>query len=61
MAELANDRLKREVAECEDLAVDLAQELAWYRDQARHWKNVSALALVSLAGVFVLVVVGWVR
>ena len=59
MAELANDRLEREVAECKDLAVQLAHERARYRDQARHWKNVSALALVSLAGVFVLVVVGW--
>ena len=61
MTEIANDRLEREVAEGKDLAVKLAQERARYRDQARHWKNVSALALVSLAGVFVLVVVGWVR
>ena len=61
MTEIANDRLEREVAEGEDLAVELAQERARYRDQARHWKNVSALALTALAGVFVLVVVGWVR
>lgn len=61
MTEIANDRLEREVAEGEDLAVKLAHERARYRDQARHWKNVSALALTALAGVFVLVVVGWVR
>ena len=47
--------------EGEELAVELAHERARYRDQARHWKNVSALALTALAGVFVLVVVGWVR
>ena len=59
MTEIANDRLEREVAEGEDLAVKLAQERARYRREARHWKNVSALALTALAGVFVLVVVGW--
>ena len=61
ITEIANDRLTREVAEGEDLAVELAQERARYRREARHWKQVAALALVSLAGVFVLVVVGWVR
>jgi hypothetical protein len=61
MTEIANDRLTREVMEGEDLAVKLAQERAGYRDQAQHCKNVAALALVSLAGVFVLVVFGWVR
>lgn len=61
MTEIANDRLEREVAEGEDLAVQLAHERARYRREARHWKQVAALALVSLAGVFVLVVVGWVR
>ena len=61
ITEIANDRLTREVAEGEELAVELAQERARYRNEARHWKQVAALALVSLAGVFVLVVVGWVR
>ena len=61
MTEIANDRLTREVMEGEDLAVELAQERAGYRDEAQHWKHVSALALVALAGVFVLVVVGWIR
>tara|TARA_R110000868_G_scaffold160587_1_gene390321 strand:- start:123 stop:365 length:243 start_codon:yes stop_codon:yes gene_type:complete len=61
ITEIANDRLAKEVAEGEDLAVKLAHEGARYRDQALHWKNVAALALVSLAGVFVLVVVGCVR
>lgn len=61
MTEIANDRLEREVMEGEELAVKLAQERARYRREARHWKQVAALALVSLAGVFVLVVVGWVR
>ena len=59
VTEIANGRLTREVMEGEELAVELAQERARYRDQARHWKNVSALALTALAGVFVLVVVGW--
>jgi hypothetical protein len=61
VTEIANDRLEREVAEGEDLAVKLAQERARYWNEARHWKNVSALALTALAGVFVLVVFGWVR
>jgi len=61
VTELANDRLTREVAEGEDLAVELAQERARYRDEARHWQNVAALALVALAGVFVLVVIGFIR
>lgn len=61
ITEIANDRLAREVMEGEELAVELAQERARYRCEARHWKQVAALALVSLAGVFVLVVVGWVR
>ena len=61
VTELAHDRLAREVMEGEELAVELAQERARYRREARHWKQVAALALVSLAGVFVLVVVGWVR
>ena len=61
VTELANDRLAREVMEGEELAVELAQERARYRREARHWKQVAALALVSLAGVFVRVVVGWVR
>lgn len=61
ITEIANDRLEREVAEGEELAVELAQERARYRREARHWKQVAAMALVSLAGVFVLVVVGWVR
>ena len=61
ITEIANDRLAREVMEGEELAVELAQERARYRREARHWKQVAALALVSLAGVFVLVVVGWVQ
>ena len=61
ITEIANDRLAREVMEGEELAVELAQERARYWREARHWKQVAALALVSLAGVFVLVVVGWVR
>ena len=61
VTEIANDRLTREVMEGEELAVELAQERARYRDEAQHWKHVSALALVSLAGVFVLVVVGFIR
>ena len=61
ITEIANDRLAREVMEGEELAVELAQERARYRREARHWKQVAAMALVSLAGVFVLVVVGWVR
>jgi hypothetical protein len=61
VTEIANDRLTREVAEGEDLAVELAQERARYRDQAQHWKHVSALALLALAGVFVLVVIGFIR
>jgi hypothetical protein len=59
--EIANDRLEREVMEGEELAVKLAQERARYRDEARHWKHVAALALVALAGVFVLVVIGFIR
>ena len=59
ITEIANDRLTREVAEGEELAVKLAHERARYRNEARHWKNVAALALTALAGVFVLVVVGW--
>jgi len=61
VTEIAHDRLEREVIEGEELAVKLAQERARYRDEARHWKHVSALALTALAGVFVLVVFGWVR
>ena len=61
VTEIANDRLTREVNEGEDLAVKLAQERARYRDEARHWKHVAALALVALAGVFVLVVIGFIR
>jgi len=61
VTEIANDRLEREVIEGEELAVKLAQERAGYRDEAQHWKHVSALALTALAGVFVLVVFGWVR
>lgn len=61
VTEIANDRLTREVNEGEDLAVELAQERARYRDEAQHWKQVAALALTALAGVFVLVVFGWVR
>jgi len=61
VTEIANDRLEREVAEGEDLAVKLAQERARYRREARHWKNVAALALVSLAGLFALVVIGFIR
>jgi len=61
VTEIANDRLEREVIEGEALAVELAQERARYRDEARHWQNVAALALTALAGVFVLVVFGWVR
>ena len=61
ITEIANDRLTREVAEGEELAVKLAHERARYRNEARHWKNVAALALTALAGVFVLVVFGWVR
>ena len=61
VTEIANDRLEREVIEGEALAVELAQERARYRDEARHWKHVSALALTALTGVFVLVVFGWVR
>ena len=59
ITEIANDRLTREVAEGEELAVKLAHARARYRNEARHWKNVAALALTALAGVFVLVVVGW--
>jgi hypothetical protein len=61
VTEIANDRLTREVIEGEELAVKLAQERARYRDEARHWKHVAALALVALAGVFVLVVIGFIR
>lgn len=61
VSEIANDRLEREVAEGEDLAVKLAQERTRYRDQARHWKNVAGIALVALAGVFVLVVAGRIK
>lgn len=61
MTEIANDRLEREVAEGEDLAVKLAQDRARYRDQARHWKNVAGIALVALAGVFVLVIAGRIK
>jgi len=61
VTEIANDRLTREVIEGEELAVKLAQERARYRDEARHWKHVAALAMVALAGLFVLVVVGWIR
>lgn len=61
VTELANDRLKVEVAEGEALAVELAHERARYRREARHWKNVAALALLSLAGLFVLVVIGFIR
>lgn len=61
MTEIANDRLTKEVMEGEELAVELAQERARYRDQARHWKNVAALALVALAGVFVLVIAGRIK
>lgn len=61
VTEIANDRLTREVIEGEELAVELAQERARYLDEAQHWKNVAALALTALAGVFVLVVFGWVR
>ena len=61
LTEIANDRLTREVMEGEELAVELAQERARYRNEARHWKQVAALALVALAGVFVLVVIGFIR
>jgi len=61
VTELANDRLTREVMEGEDLAVELAQERARYRDEARHWKNVAALALTGLAGLMVIIGLGWVR
>ena len=59
ITEIANDRLTREVMEGEELAVELAQERARYRREARHWKNVAAMALVALACMFaVLVVLG---
>ena len=61
VTEIANDRLEREVAEGEDLAVELAQERARYRDEARHWKNVAALALTGLTGLMVIVGLGWIR
>lgn len=61
MTEIANDRLTKEVMEGEELAVELAQERARYRDQARHWKNVAGIALVALAGVFVLVIAGRIK
>ena len=61
VSEIANDRLEREVAEGEDLAVELAKERARYRDEARYWKNVAGIALVALAGVFVLVIAGRIK
>ena len=61
VTEIANDRLEREVIEGEELAVKLAQERARYRDQARHWKNVAALALTGLAGLMVIIGLGWIR
>jgi hypothetical protein len=61
VTEIANDRLEREVAEGEDLAVELAQERARYRDEARHWQNVAALALTGLAGLMVIIGLGWIR
>ena len=36
ITEIANDRLAREVMEGEELAVELAQERARYRNEARH-------------------------
>lgn len=61
ITEIANDRLTKEVMEGKELAVELVQERARYRDQARHWKNVAGIALVALAGVFVLVVAGRIK
>ena len=58
---VANEELEREVMEGEELAVELAQERARYRKEARHWKNVAGIALAMLAGVFVLVVAGWIK
>lgn len=59
--EIENDRLKLEVSEGEQLAVELAQERARYRDEAKHWRVVARLALAVLVSVFVMVVAGWVR
>jgi len=54
---IENDRLTREVNEREELAVELAQERARYQREARHWKNVAGLALVSLACLFAVVLI----
>tara|TARA_R110000868_G_scaffold375338_1_gene639836 strand:- start:289 stop:543 length:255 start_codon:yes stop_codon:yes gene_type:complete len=59
LLDVANERLTMEVAQGDALAVELARERAKYRNEARHWKNVAALALVALACLFaVLVVLG---
>ena len=61
VTEIENDRLKKDVARGEALAVELAQERARYRDEAKHWRVVARLALAVLVSVFVMVVAGWVR
>ena len=61
MTEIANDRLTREVIEGGDLVIELALGRARYRDEARHWKGVAALALTGLAGLMVIIGFGWIR
>lgn len=46
----------QEVREAVELLDDAMAERNRYREQARHWKNVAALALVSLAGLFAFMV-----
>lgn len=61
LLDVANERLTLEVAQGEALVDELAQERAKYRNEARRWKNVAAVALVALVLVFVMVVAGWIR
>ena len=62
MTEIANDRLEREVAEGEDLAVKLAQDRARYRDQARYWKFSAVVAVVVVVAQWAVVMVaGWIK
>ena len=46
----------QEVRQTCELLDEALGERNQFREQARHWKNVAGLALVTLAGVFVLAV-----
>ena len=61
LLDVANERLTNEVMEGEELAVELAQERARYRDEARYWKFAAVVAMVVVVAQWAVVMVaGWI-